>query len=64
MKTKEDKTMTKGARARTAYSLARFGHTYTFIADLMGISRQRVHQMVKSQSIKFGQLAKRKVGRK
>lgn len=56
--------MDKGTRARTAYSLARFGHTYTAIAEIMGISRQRVHQMFKSQSVKFGQLAKRKAGKK
>lgn len=54
--------MDKGAKARTAYSLARFGHTYTAIAEVMGVSRQRVHQMVKAQSVKFGELAKRKTG--
>jgi hypothetical protein len=54
--------MDKGAKARTAYSLARFGHTYTAIADVMGISRQRAHQMVKAQSVKFGELPKRKHG--
>lgn len=54
--------MTKGTRARTAYSLARFGKTYTAIAEVMGISRQRVHQMVKVQSAKFGELPKRKHG--
>lgn len=54
--------MDKGAKARTAYSLARFGHTYTFISDIIGISRQRVHQMVKAQSAKFGKLPKRKHG--
>ena len=54
--------MDKGTRARTAYSLARFGHTYTLIADIMSISRQRVHQMVKAQSAKFGELPKRKHG--
>lgn len=54
--------MTKGTRARTAYSLARFGHTYTLIADIMGISRQRVHMMIVAQSKKFGELPKRKHG--
>lgn len=56
--------MTIGSRARTAYSLARFGHTYTFIADIMGVTRQRVHQMVVAQSAKFGELPKRKHGTK
>lgn len=54
--------MDKGTRARTAYSLARFGHTYTAIADVMGISRQRVHMMIVAQSKKFGELPKRKHG--
>ena len=54
--------MDKGSKARTAYSLARFGHTYTAIADVMGISRQRAHQMVKAQSAKFGELPKRNHG--
>ena len=54
--------MDKGTRARTAYSLARFGKTYTAIAEFMGISRQRAHQMVKAQSVKFGELPKRKHG--
>ena len=54
--------MDKGAKAKTAYSLARFGKTYTAIAEVMRISRQRVHQMVKAQAAKFGELPKRKHG--
>lgn len=60
MKTKEDKTMTKGTRARQAYSLARLGKTYQYIGDILGVSRQRAHQMVAAQSKKFGSLVKRK----
>lgn len=52
--------MINGQRARTAYSLARLGKTYTYIGDVLGVSRQRAHQMVKAQSLKFGELPKRK----
>lgn len=54
--------MTKGQKARIAYSLARFGKTYTYIGEVLGVSRQRAHQMVKAQSAKFGELPKRKTG--
>ena len=56
--------MTKGTRARTAYSLARFGKTYRYIADILGVSRQRAHQMVVAQSKRFGELPSRKCGNK
>ena len=56
--------MIKGQKARTAYSLARFGKTYTYIGDVLGVSRQRAHQMVKAQSKKFGALQRRKCSNK
>jgi len=58
----EGKAMTKSTRACQAYSLARFGKTYAYIGEILGVSRQRAHQMVKSQAAKFGELAKRKTG--
>ena len=54
------KAMTKSTRACQAYSLARFGKTYAYIGEILGVSRQRAHQMVKTQSAKFGELPKRK----
>jgi len=54
--------MTKGTRARQAYSLARFGKTYRYIAEVLGVSRQRAYAMVKAQSAKFGELPKRQTG--
>ena len=56
--------MTKGQRARQAYSMARFGKTYQYIAAILGVSRQRVHQMIVAQSVKFGELPKRTTGNK
>lgn len=56
--------MTKGQRARQAYSMARFGKTYQYIGDILGVSRQRAWQMVVGQYKKFGELPKRKAGKK
>lgn len=54
----------KGTRARQAYSLARLGKTYQYIGDILGVSRQRAWQMVVGQYKKFGELPKRKAGKK
>lgn len=54
--------MTNGTKARTAYSLARLGKTYRHIGEILGVSRQRVHQMIVAQSKKFGALPKRQRG--
>lgn len=54
--------MTKGTQARQAYSLARLGHTYKYIADIFGVSPQVIHAKVKKQELKFGALPERKAG--
>jgi len=51
-------------RTATAYSMAKMGKTYRYIADILGVSRQRAHQMVVAQSKRFGELPSRKCGNK
>ncbi len=42
----ETKPLPKSARVRQAYSMHKMGKTYAYIADILGVSRNRVHQMI------------------
>jgi hypothetical protein len=44
----ETKPLPKSARVRQAYSMHKMGKTYAYIADILGVSRQRAYQMVTS----------------
>jgi NADH:ubiquinone oxidoreductase subunit E len=42
----ETKPLPKSARVRQAYSMHKMGKTYAYIADILGVSRNRAYQMV------------------
>jgi len=42
----ETKHLPKSARVRQAYSMHKMGKTYAYIADILGVSRNRAYQLV------------------
>lgn len=42
----ETKPLPKSARVRQAYSMHKMGKTYAYIADVLGVSRNRAYQLV------------------
>ncbi len=42
----ETKPLPKSARVRHSYSMHKMGKTYAYIADILGVSRNRAYQLV------------------